>query len=333
MAAAAGCAAADVSYERSAAIEALRERAALLARIRAFFAERGVLEVETPALSACGVTDPGVDAIRASAPLLGRDALYLHTSPEHALKRLLAAGAGDVYTLCRVFRDGEAGRWHEPEFTMLEWYRLGRDELELADEVVELLGALLGPRAVRRLTYAEAFERELGVAPDAPAAALSAALERAGVTPPSSLEHGALLDLALSAVVVPACGDALTVVHDFPASQAALARIKPGDPAVAARFEVFCAGVELANGYAELTDPGEQRARFAAELDRRRRAGRHVPPVDEAFLAALDDGLPDCAGVSVGVDRVVALALGFDALAPAVAFSHGVGPGRQGREE
>ncbi len=315
-----------MSYTQTAASATLKHRADMLARIRAFFAVRGVLEVDTPALSAHGICDPAIDAIRASAPGFGRTSLYLHTSPELAMKRLLAAGAGDIYTLCRVFRDGEAGRWHEPEFTMLEWYRVGWGELALADEVVDLLGRLLaqhGPApAAERLTYRVAIERALGVNPEAPAEDLAAALRGVGVAPPESLDRDALLDLALSTVVAPGFEPGtLTVVHDFPASQAALAEIKRGDPPVAARFEVFFGGVELANGYRELTDPAEQRSRFEADLERRRRAGRPAPPIDEAFLDALAH-LPASAGVSVGVDRTLALALGFDGLAPALPFTH-----------
>lgn len=315
-----------MSLARSAPVATLAHRADMLARIRAFFAARGVLEVETPALSACGISDPAIEALRASAPGFGRETLYLRTSPEYPLKRLLATGSGDIYELGRVFRDGEAGRWHEPEFTLLEWYRVGWDERALADETVELVRELVAPHraapAARSVSYADAFEHALGLRPDAPADAIAARLEGSGVAPPAASDHDALLDLALSTVVAPSfAADELTVVHGFPASQAALAEIEPGDPAVAARFEVFFGGVELANGYRELTDPAEQRARFEAELARRRAAGRHTPPLDEAFLAELEH-MPPAAGVSLGVDRVLALALGLDHLAPVLTFTH-----------
>lgn len=318
-------------YARTATLEALRLRAAVLARLRAFFAARGVLEVETPALSPAGVTDPALESIAAMVTSLG-GTLYLHTSPELAMKRLLASGTGDIFQICRVFRDGELGRWHEPEFTMLEWYRVGWDDMRLMGEVEELARAALGEAGlgwpVARRPYREAFAAAVGVDPALDDAELYAArlrgrLRALGVDAPPGLAAEALSDLAFGALVVPSLPrDALTFVHDYPASQAALAKLKPGRPPVAARFELFAGGVELANGFAELTDAHEQRRRFAADLERRRRGARAEPPVDDAFLAALDAGLPECAGVAVGVDRLVALAAGAAGLAPVLAFSH-----------
>lgn len=318
-----------MSYAASASAATLRQRAALLARIREFFAARGVLEVETPALSRAGVSDLALESITASARRLGPRPHYLHTSPEYAMKRLLAAGLGDIYQICRVFRDDELGRWHQPEFTMLEWYRVGWDEVELMDEVEALLrvvlsttGAAAAERAAARVTYADALRSAVGVEPTASSAALAEQIRARGVDVPAGLAHDALLDLAFSTLAVPAfAADALTFVHDYPASQAALARIKPTFPPVAARFEVFAAGIELANGFHELTDAAEQRRRFEAELDARRRSGRTVPPLDEALLEALAT-LPPCAGVALGVDRLVALAAGADAVAKAMAFAH-----------
>jgi lysyl-tRNA synthetase class 2 len=189
------------------------------------------------------------------------------------MKRLLAAGSGDIYQICRVFRDDELGRWHQPEFTLLEWYRVG--------------------------------------------------LSAAGIDVPAGLRHDALLDLALCTVVIAGFdAAALVFVYDYPASQAALARVKPGHPPVAARFEVFSRGIELANGFHELGDANEQRRRFVADLDARRRANRHVPPLDEELLAALAAGLPDCAGVAVGLDRLIALATGQTDVASALSLAH-----------
>jgi lysyl-tRNA synthetase class 2 len=328
-----------MSYARGATLDALRLRARVLTRIRAFFAARNVLEVETPTLSPAAPTDPALESIAAEVRSLG-GRHYLHTSPEFAMKRLLASGSGDIFQICRVYRDDELGRWHEPEFTLLEWYRLGFDDRRLMDEVAEVIGAALAaegvseeravrPWPVERLTYRAAFEAALDIDPLKPAAggsigsALTARLAARGIDVPTGLDLDALLDLAFSTAVLPGFrGDALTFVHDYPASQAALARLKPGTPRVAARFELFAGGIELANGFAELTDAAEQRRRFEADLGERRARGLAEPPVDDAFLEALEAGLPDCAGVALGVDRLVALAAGEDALAAVLAFTH-----------
>jgi len=320
-----------MGYELGASLETLRQRAAMLAAIRAFFAARGVLEVETPALSSAGATDPAIEPIVASARSLGQGPQYLQTSPEFAMKRLLAAGSGDIYQLCRVFRDDELGRWHQPEFTMLEWYRVGWDEQRLMTEVAELietalaaaaLGAAPAPRRVVRLTYAQAVHAVLGAPPDAPTAELVRRLAKQGVDVPRDLSHDAVLDLAFGTVVLASFDSrAVTLVHDYPASQAALARVKPTTPPVAARFEAFCGGVELANGFHELNDAAEQRHRFLSDKATRRAAGRHAPPLDEDLLRALPS-LPDCAGVALGVDRLVALATSQNELKAVLAFAH-----------
>jgi lysyl-tRNA synthetase class 2 len=321
-----------MSYTLAASPATLRRRAAMLAAIRAFFAARGVLEVETPALSHAGVTDPAIESVTAAARSLGVAPLYLHTSPEFAMKRLLAAGSGDIYQMCRVFRDDELGRWHEPEFALLEWYRVGFDDDRLMTEVAELVGAALGaaaggPATARRavrVRYGDALQRAVGVPPEAPTAALAAQLRRRGLDVPADLAHDAALDLAFATLVVASFDpEALTFVHDYPASQAALARLKATTPPVAARFELFAGGIELANGFHELTDPVEQRRRFEADRAARLRAGRRAPPIDEQLLAALAAGLPDCAGVALGFDRLVALAVGCANVAAAMSFAHG----------
>jgi lysyl-tRNA synthetase class 2 len=334
-----------MTYSRTASLAALRRRAALLARVRAFFAARGVLEVETPFLSSAGVSDLALDSIGARVRSL-RAPQYLHTSPEYAMKRLLASASGDIYQICRVFRDDELGRWHQPEFTMLEWYRVGWDEIRLMSEVEDLFRDVLAhgapdaatageiPSAARdapspestrsvRMRYDDALERALGLRSQAATERLVARLVERGVDVPRELPHDAVLDLAFATVVARSFEPGvLTFVHDYPASQAALARLKPGAPHVAARFEVFCGAIELANGFHELADAAEQRRRFEAELEARRRRGRETPPLDEALLDALAKGLPDCSGVAVGIDRLIALALRADDVAAAMSFAH-----------
>jgi len=320
-----------VTYRPTATTETLRLRARMLARTRAFFAARGVLEVETPSLSESAPTDPALESVEVAVRALARPH-YLHTSPELAMKRLLAAGAGDMYQICRVFRDGELGRWHQPEFTMLEWYRLGWDDDRLMDEVEALVRDALDAETTRkwpaeRITYRNAFVRALGVDPLRDARSVGRRLAEHGIEVPAGLDDDALLDLALGTVVAPGFArEALTFVHDYPRTQAALARLKPGEPKVAARFELFAGGLELANGFAELTDAREQRRRFYADQAIRRRRGLPTRPVDEDFLDALEQGLPACAGVALGFDRLVAVTGGLASLAEALAFAH-VPPG------
>ncbi len=311
---------------------ALRLRADLLARIRAFFAERGVLEVETPALSAAAITDPNLASFAVSytgpGPRHGWT-LYLHTSPEFPMKRLLAAGSGSIYQIARVFRDGEAGRLHNPEFTLLEWYRVGFDHHRLMDEVTDLTTELLAgsvPLAEpERLSYRAAFQRYLGLDPHrATVAELAAGAERFAVPIPPGMptnDTDPWLDLLLTHRIEPRLGAGrLTFLHDYPASQAALARLRPGDPPVGERFELYLNGIELANGFRELGDAGEQRRRFEAENAARRALGLPEMPVDEHLLAALAAGLPDCAGVALGFDRLAMLAAGKKSLGEVLAF-------------
>ncbi len=305
------------NWAPSASIEALRIRAHWLARIRAFFAERGVLEVETPVLAAAGVTDIHIDGLREAST--GR---WLQTSPEYAMKRLLAAGMGDCYQITRAFRAGEQGRWHNPEFTLLEWYRLGFDAQALMDEVAELVAMVLGPAPVHTRNYAEAFV--IAGLPDPITASDSDIQQAAQQHPqaqpvPGDLNRDALLDWLFSQVVVPSLPERCFITH-FPASQAVLARLSPENPQTAERFELFCQGIEMANGFDELTDAAELRARFARDQALREQADTVVPAIDERLLAALDAGLPDCAGVALGVDRLLALASGAEGISPVLAF-------------
>ncbi len=314
----------DVSgWRPGAGPDALAARARLLASIRSFFAERGVLEVETPVLSVAGNSDPGLAQFRTT------DDRWLRTSPEYPMKRLLAAGSGDIYELGRVFRTGEAGALHNPEFTLLEWYRVGWTYEQLMGEVVELIavcGAAYGRRwAVRRCTYTDWVGQHAGIDPlTASEDDIREALQRADVAVAglSGLNRDGWLDLLVSGVVQPAMDpDTLTLVSLYPASQAALARLHGPDPRVAERFEAFLGPVERANGYQELTDAAEQRRRFEAENARRAASGGEAVPLDEALLEALDAGLKECAGVALGVDRLLLALVDATRLDEVMAFS------------
>ena len=315
-------------WRPSAALDVLRLRARLNAAIRDFFATRGVLEVETPVLSRAGNTEPNIAsfALEFSGRTDGAPRRrWLRTSPEHALKRLLAAGLGDCYELGRVFRDGEAGGRHNPEFTMLEWYRLGIDHGRLADEVVALVRmalALVGREAsAETVAYRELYLRTLGIDPmDAADEALRAALGEVAIDP-EGLVRDDWLDLLMTHRIQPALSpDAILVVRDYPASQCALARIRRDDPPVAERFELYLGPLELANGYHELADAGEQRARFERDHAVRDARGLDAPPIDDRLLDALAHGLPPCAGVAVGVDRLLMAMLGAGTVAEVLAF-------------
>jgi lysyl-tRNA synthetase class 2 len=313
----------------TASLDALRLRAAAYADIRAFFAARDVLEVETPILSAAGNTDPNIESFETqfSGPASAGDARrWLRTSPEYPLKRLLAAGIGDCYELGRVFRNGEAGRRHNPEFTMLEWYRVGWDHHRLMDEVAELVALVVARvgRAlhVERITYRTLYRERLGLDPfTADDASLRHALGDVRIEG-DGLGRDDWLDLLMTHRLQPAFpDDRLTFVHDYPASQCALARIRgEGSDAVAERFEAYLGSQELANGYHELVDAAEQRARFERDLDLRAKRGAVRPQIDDRLLAALQSGLPDCAGVALGVERLLLAMRRSDDIASVLAF-------------
>ncbi len=249
---------------------------------------------------------------------------YLQSSPEFAMKRLLAAGCGPIYQICRAFRDAESGRLHNPEFTLLEWYRPGFDHHGLMDELDTLMDRVLGPAGTtQRLTYREAFVEHGGLDVfEASTHALLARAEDSGLTlgGDSPAERDMLLDFLFSHVVQPAFGDGRVYVYDFPASQAALARVRATQPPVAERFELFLNGIEIANGYHELADADEQRQRFAADGAARKRVGLAQMPVDERLLAALTHGLPECAGVAVGLERLFMVAAGESSIQAMMAF-------------
>ena len=312
-------------WQPTAALTTLRTRADINRNIRAFFAARQVLEVEVPLLAAAAVTDPHIDSL---AVPTGGGERYLQSSPEYAMKRLLAAGSGPIYCLGKAFRRGEAGRRHNPEFTLLEWYRPGYDVPLLMAEVADLLGSIIDIGPVQRLSYREAFQRHLQIDPHTATAADLRRLAGRSVGPAlggdwAGADRDTWLNLLISHVIEPQLGPGLTFIYDYPASQAALARVaedERGQP-VAKRFEAYLGGMELANGYWELADADEQRRRFAADLVRRRGRGQPCPPADERLLQALATGLPDCAGVALGVDRLVMLAVGAGSIAEVLAFA------------
>ncbi len=309
-------------WRPGASRDALQMRARMLSDIRAFFDARGVLEVETPLLSSSGVTAPGLF----NWSVVSASPRFLQTSPEYAMKRLLAAGVGDCYQITRAFRGEETGRYHNPEFTILEWYRLGFDHHQLMAEVLALVESVLKDRISQPavfMTYADLFIQYSGLDPLAcNDSELVEYAEQQGVLPEVELSRDELLDLLLSLVITPQLpDDRLTFVHAWPVSQAALARSLSNPVGCAARFELFCGALELANGYWELTDAKEQRARFQSDNDARRAMGLEEIEIDENLLMALEQGLPDCAGVSLGLDRILMLMLGVERIEEVIAFS------------
>jgi lysyl-tRNA synthetase class 2 len=314
-------------WKPTANLKALKLRAELYALIRRFFAERKVLEVETPILSQAGNTDPNIESFQlhfVGPKASGAGLRWLRTSPEFPLKRMLAAGVGDCYELGRVFRNGEAGRRHNPEFTMLEWYRLGYTHHQLMDETAELVKDALhlaGRRAtVRDVSFRQPYQDSFGFDPlTANEAELRGPLVVFDIDP-NGLTRDDWLDLLMTHLIQPAIpANRILLVYDYPASQCALAKVRPGDVPVAERFEVYVGPLELANGYHELTDPGEQRERFGRDLGVRQKRASLQPPVDERLLAAMPK-LPACAGVALGVDRLLMAMLGSERIADVMAF-------------
>ena len=306
----------------------LRRRAAVYRHIREFFHARGVLEVETPVLSQAGNTDPNIASfhLEYSGPSTGGNRRrWLRTSPEFPLKRLLAGGIGDCYEIGKVFRDGEFGRRHNPEFSMLEWYRVGWNHLQLAEEAVTLLQELFAsagkPLRVRDITYRDLFREAVGLDPHlADGSDLAAAVSRHIRISQEGLGRDDLLDLLLTHVIEPAfADDQLTVIRDFPASQCALAKLRVDDVPVAERFEIYLGATELANGYHELNDADEQRDRFEKDLLRRLAAGSDTPALDDRLLQSLAS-LPDCAGIAMGLDRLLLCLLGKTGMSEVIAF-------------
>ncbi|BCU07598.1 EF-P lysine aminoacylase EpmA [Allochromatium tepidum] len=321
----------SADWRPNADLTAIRARAELYAGIRAFFREAGVLEVETPILSRAAVTDPALASLSTRIDIAGFGPdrpLYLQTSPEFAMKRLLAAGIGPVYQICKVFRDEERGRRHHPEFSLLEWYRPGWSYERLMDEVGALVRLALGRPAmpIEHVTYRDLFHDGLGIDPwHTEVAELRRTAERAGLRGLDGLDldRDGWLDLLLTQCLEPGLGqERLTFLCDYPPSQAALARVRTsGEVPVAERFELYIDGIELANGFGELIDAREQRARFQADIEIRRAQGRPEPPIDEPLLAALAHGMPECAGVALGLDRLLMLATGNEHIDAVLSFA------------
>jgi len=313
----------DDMWRPSASIANLRLRAELLQKIREFFAARKVLEVETPLICHTSVTDPHIQSIPVLLSLSKK--YYLQTSPEYAMKRLLAAGAGPIYQICKAFRQEEEGRLHNPEFTMLEWYRPGFDHHALMQEMDALLQFVLHTMPAEKITYANVFEKYLGINPHT-----TTISELENCAQANKIEMDANfcwddidtgLQLLLTHCIEPQLGhDRPWFIYDFPKSQAALARIQNSNPAVASRFEVYFRGIELANGFHELQDAKEQRKRFENNLAQRKSLGLPELLIDEYFLASLQHGLPDCAGVALGIDRLVMLAINANCLSDVISF-------------
>jgi len=309
---------------------AARNRAAMMRRIREYFDAVDVLEVDTPALSPYAVSDTQIESFEIASSLVSQRPMFLHTSPEFCMKRLLCAGYPDIFSICRVFRDGESGRRHQPEFTLIEWYRRELGLRKIIDDTLNMIRAALTTTILTedpvQIDYRDSFLKVANVDP------LTASIEELAhaahaddnLRQSVGEERNDWLDLILATRVAPAFDqDRLTVLRHYPASQAALARLCPDDPRVADRFEVFFGPAELANGYVELTDTDEQSRRIQQDNEDRRRRGRRIRPYDTTFLAALQSGLPACAGVAVGFERLQMIHDGSDDIRDVISFSFG----------
>jgi lysyl-tRNA synthetase class 2 len=308
-----------MTWRPSASLTALQQRARIYHQIRTFFDTRDCLEVDTPLLSPSTNTDANIESIKASN--LGQT-LYLQTSPEFAMKRLLAAGVGSIYQICHAFREGEKGRRHNPEFTLLEWYRIGFDYQQLMDEIECLIDNISGEsNHYERISYRQLVLDHIDV--DMDKIELLGLQQKVDQLVPGTrvaeLDIDQCLDLLISLVIAPAI-TGYVFVYDYPVSQAALARVKTTNPNVAERFELFYNGLELANGFSELCDSSQQRARFEGDNNRRLAAGLEPYPVDELLLSALNSGLPECAGVAIGLDRLLMVLLGKDSIDQVLSF-------------
>jgi len=311
-----------LNWQPTASHGTLQQRAQMYQTIRAFFAMREVLEVETPILSAGSVPEPTIAPLQTTYHHTTDQQLFLQTSPELAMKRLLAAGSGPIYQIAKAFRDDEVGRYHNPEFTLLEWYRPDFEPDDLIQEISELLQQILACPPAKTITYCNSFQQYLYLNPlTAPLTDLQNHAQQCGFTKANELDRTTCLQFLFSRIIEPRLGQTQPiVVKDFPIEQAALARQHPTQPQLAARFEVFYQGIELANGFHELTDPQEQQQRFAADLATRQRLNLPTYPLDQRFLAALQAGLPDCSGVAMGLDRLLMLKLNADHIHQVLAF-------------
>jgi lysyl-tRNA synthetase class 2 len=317
------------TWQPTASIDALRARAELNTKIRQYFFEKNVVEVETPLLGAAATLDPNIEPMQTSCSVF-KHPLYLQTSPEYAMKRLLAAGSGSIYQLGKAFRDDDFGRRHNPEFTLLEWYRVGFTWRELVDDVAAIARLALGDLPISFISYGQLFEQHLDINPHRASADDLAQLANEYLDLAfDEADRDTWLNLLFVSVIEPLLGvdengeHELCIVYDYPASQAALAQIvddENGD-AVALRFELFVNGMELANGYQELTDANQQRQRFEHEKNLRAEKNLTARDGDQRLIAALEYGLPACSGVALGIDRLLMLQLGVKTIAEVLAFS------------
>ncbi len=324
-----------MDWQPTSRLEALQQRADTLNTIRAFFARKRVLEVETPYLSCAANTDPYIDSLDAwyqATISSGKEIRYLHTSPEFPMKRLLASGCGSIFQICKVFRQGEQGRLHNPEFTMLEWYRPDMHYRALMEEVAELVQCVLPVEyqvsSCEHLSYRDAFERYADIHPfTASTKELIECAQHHGVGDVpglSSDDRDGWLSLLLTHLVERHLGiSKLTFLYDFPISQASLANIRQDSPPVAERFELYVNGIELANGFQELTDARIQRERFEHDLRVRQEKGLTDVPIDENMLDALEHGLPSCSGVALGIDRLCMIIMGVSCIDEVLTFPFG----------
>lgn len=312
------------AWQPAASLETLRLRAAWLTQIRSFFAARKVLEVETPILSAATIPDPHIHSLET---VVNGRRQYLQTSPELYMKRLVAAGSGAIYQISRAFRDDECGRWHHPEFTLVEWYQPGYTQQQLMREVADLVTSLCAPERtltpMQPVAYRQLFKQSTGVDPLQPDwRHFRARCQSLRVRCPlvDDEDWDAAMDW-LFATIVQSTMQGLVFVTDYPATQASLARLAPDNAQVARRFELFIDGLEIANGFEELTDEQEQRRRFESENEKRRR--QNLPPValDELFLDALAAGLPPTAGVALGLERLLMWASGSERITDVMSFA------------
>ncbi|HHB93167.1 MAG TPA: EF-P lysine aminoacylase GenX [Thioploca sp.] len=306
-------------WRPTASLAMLQARNKLYQNIRKFFSDRQVLEVETPILSIGSVPEPNIEPLYTK--YFDNTRLFLQTSPELAMKRLLVAGSGAIFQIAKVFRDNETGRWHSPEFSMLEWYRPGFNQADLIKEIDEFLQILLHCKPAEYLDYCEVFQKHTDLHPlHSSISELQAYLNN--VQNSHLLDRDTCLQLIISQQIEPELGQANrpTVITNFPASQAVLARKKIANPLLAERFEFYVQGIELANGFYELSDPVEQRRRFEKDLVTRQELNLPIHPLDENFLAALEHGLPDCSGVALGLDRLLMLITGAKHIHEVLAF-------------
>ncbi|MCK4492600.1 MAG: EF-P lysine aminoacylase GenX [Methylococcales bacterium] len=321
---------AGIDWQSSCDITQLQQRAQMLATIRQFFADKKVLEVETPLLCQATGTDPQVDFFKSLYHYPPKNkTLYLQTSPEFAMKRLLASGCGSIYQICKAFRNGEQGYYHNPEFTLLEWYRVDFDLAQLMDEVgiliAQLLSATVAIKGIKKIRYSDLFFQKTGL--NALTFCLKSyqdyaqAHDIAEAIALCENDHNLWCDYIFSFKIQPNLeADYLYLIYHYPASQASLARINVDNPTVADRFEVFINGIELGNGFFELADEAEQQQRFDKEIQTRVRQKQPKVQKDQRFLAALNHGLPDCCGVAVGIDRLLMLLSGSNDIESVLAF-------------